>query len=402
MNKPSAQIFRQEAVEHYLHVEDGKGLARISPPWSWSLLWTVVVIVLVALTFSVVGNVEVNGRARGILRPGSIRNLVAQTSGTVTEVLEHSGQAVRGGSLMLKIDSTSVRSQLLEAQRQVDVIETDFTAVAHRQDSTYELQVSQLQQRLAMLREQVKSQNGSLQIYERKLHANQVLEEDGLVSTIAVDEAKEALYQAQRQLNASRQSLVQTQQELTSLQGRRQDELWQQEQARKTAQAKVEAIGVNVGIGIIRAPEDGVVEAILVKPGDAVQAGQVVGKLVPKGDPMQVVAFLSEKDRAFVKTGEMARLELDQLPYSEYGTLNAKVLRISDDLADPFEIQEALGPSAKADSSVYRVDLQVMEDSAVQRAGVRLRTGMLLYARFNLRRQRPITLVLDPLKRWFK
>lgn len=402
MSQPSPQLFRQEALKHYLRAEDGKGLARVSPPWSWALLWTVVAFVLVALVSSVVGSVEVNGRAQGILRPGSIRNLVAQAGGTVTEVMEHSGQTVRAGSLMLKIDSTSVQSQLLEAQRQVDVIKTDFTAFANRQDRAYEEQVSQLQERVAMLREQVKSQKGSLEIYERKLHANQVLEKDGLVSAITVDEAKEALSQAQRQLNGNRQTLVQTEQELTSLQGRRQDELWQREQTRKAAQAKVEAIGVNVGIGVIRAPEDGMVEAILVKPGDAVQAGQVVGKLVPKGDPMQVVAFLSEKDRAFVKVGDVARLELDQLPYSEYGTLKAKVVRISDDLADPFEIQEALGPSAKTDASVYRVELQVLEDAAVQRAGARLRTGMLLNARFTLRKQRPITLVLDPLKRWFK
>ena len=253
-----------------------------------------------------------------------------------------------------------------------------------------------------MLQEQVKSQGYSIQVYERKLKANQTLQKDGLVSALTVDEAREALYQAQRQANSNQQALVQAEQELASLQGNRQNDLWQREQARKAAQAKVNAIGVNLDLGSIRAPSDGLVEAFLVKPGDVVQAGQVVGKLVPKGVPMQVVAFLPEKDRAFVRVGDVAQLELNQLPYSEYGTLKARVLDISDDLADPFEIQEALGPSAKTDVSVYRIELQVLEDAAVQRAGARLRTGMLLNARFTLRKQRPITLVLDPLKRWFK
>lgn len=402
MTQPSPNLFRQEALQHHLRAEEGRGLARVSPPWSWTLLWTVVAFVGGALVFSVTGQVEVNGRGRGILRPGSVRSLVAQVGGTVTEVPVRSGQEVRAGAGMLRIDSAAVQSQLLEAQRQVQRLQLDFKGYAARQDRTFEEQVAQLQRRVAMFQDQVKSQEQSLGVYERKVKANQALAKDGLVSAITVDEAREALAQAQRQLSGARQAMGQARQELASLQGRRQDELWQREQTAQAAQAKVDAIGVNVGQGLLQAPEDGVVEAILVKPGDVVQPGQVVGKLVPKGDPLQVVAFLPEKDRAFVKVGDTAHLELDQLPYSEYGTLKAQVLRISDDLASPYELQEALGPNAKSEASVYRVELKVLEEEAARKAGVRLRTGMLLNARLTLRRQRPITLVLDPLRRWFK
>ena len=402
MTQPTPNLFRQEALQHHLRAEEGRGLARVSPPWSWALLWTVVAFVGAALVFSVTGQVEVNGRGRGILRPGSVRSLVAQVGGTVAEVQVRSGQEVKAGAGMLRIDSASVQSQLLEAKRQVQMLNLDFKAYAARQDRTFEEQMAQLQRRVVMLQDQMKSQEQSLWVYERKVKANQVLAREGIVSAITVDEAREALAQAQRQLSGARQALVQAKQELASLHGRRQDELWQREQASQSAQFKVDAIGVNVDQGAFQAPEDGVVEAILVKPGDVVQPGQVVGKLVPKGDPLQVVAFLPEKDRAFVKVGDTAHLELDQLPYSEYGTLKAQVLRISDDLASPYELQEALGPNTKPEASVYRVELKVLEDEAARKAGVRLRTGMLLNARLTLRKQRPITLVLDPLRRWFK
>ena len=358
--------------------------------------------VLSALAFAVVGRVEVNGRGRGMLRPGSVRNLVAQAGGTVSEVVVQSGEAVRAGARMMTVDSAAVQSQLLEAQRQVDTLKTDFAPFAERQDRTYEEQVAQLKARLVMLEDQVGSQADSLLVYERKWKANQALAKDGLVSAITVDEAREALSQAQRQLNGNRQALLQARQEWASLLGRREDELWQRNQSRQTAQAKVDALGINLSLGTLLAPEDGTVEAVLVKPGDVVQAGQVVGKLVPRGEPLQVVAFLPEKDRAFVRVGDEARLELDQLPYSEFGTLKAKVLRIGDDLAGAQELQEGLGHTAKNEVPVYRVELQVLEGGAAIEAGTRLRTGMLLNARFVLRKQRPITLVLDPLKRWFQ
>ncbi len=400
MPQPSTQLFRQEALKHYLRAEEGRGVARVSPPWSWALLLIVMLFVLTALGFAVVGRVEVNGRGRGMLRPGSVRNLVAQTGGTVVEVVVQSGEAVRAGGRMMRIDSASMQSQMLEAQRQVDTLRTDFAPFAERQDRTYEEQLAQLKSRLVMLEEQVGSQADSLPVHERKWKANQVLEKDGLVSAITVDEAREALSQAQRQLNGNRQTLLQARQEWASLLGRREDELWQRKHSRHTAQAKVDALGINLGLGTLLAPEDGTVEAVLVKPGDVVQVGQVVGRLVPKGEPLQVVAFLPEKDRAFVRVGDEARLELDQLPYSEFGTLKARVLRIGDDLAGPQELQEGLGHTAKTEFPVYRVELQVLDGGAAMEAGTRLRTGMLLNARFVLRKQSPITLVLDPLKRW--
>lgn len=402
MSNPPTQLYRQEALNHYFLAEEGRGIARVSPPWSWTLLWAVMLFVLSALAFAVVGRVEVNGRGRGMLRPGSVRNLVAQAGGTVSEVVVQSGEAVRAGARMMTVDSAAVQSQLLEAQRQVDTLKTDFAPFAERQDRTYEEQVAQLKARLVMLEDQVGSQADSLLVYERKWKANQALAKDGLVSAITVDEAREALSQAQRQLNGNRQALLQARQEWASLLGRREDELWQRNQSRQTAQAKVDALGINLSLGTLLAPEDGTVEAVLVKPGDVVQAGQVVGKLVPRGEPLQVVAFLPEKDRAFVRVGDEARLELDQLPYSEFGTLKAKVLRIGDDLAGAQELQEGLGHTAKNEVPVYRVELQVLEGGAAIEAGTRLRTGMLLNARFVLRKQRPITLVLDPLKRWFQ
>jgi multidrug efflux pump subunit AcrA (membrane-fusion protein) len=152
----------------------------------------------------------------------------------------------------------------------------------------------------------------------------------------------------------------------------------------------------------VRAPRAGVIEALLVRAGDVVSPGKALGKLVPLAPPMEVVCFLAEKDRAFVRAGAAALLELDQLPYAEYGTLKAKVLRLSSDLASPLEVQEALGEGQTLHAPCVRVDLAIMDPSAAVEANVPLRSGMLMDVRFTLRRQRLITLVLEPLRKWLR
>jgi hypothetical protein len=94
------------------------------------------------------------------------------------------------------------------------------------------------------------------------------------------------------------------------------------------------------------------------------------------------------------------RLELDQLPYGEYGTLGARVVRISDDLASPHEVTQALGDERKLDGPAFRVVLAITDQGSARNADVTLSSGMLMKVRYTLRRQRPITIVLEPLRKW--
>lgn len=403
MNQPNPNLFREEALEHYLQAEEGRGLVKVSPPWTWMLLWILLAVLGAALLASFLGHVEVNGRGRGIVRPATgVRMLVSQSEGFVGRIEVRSGQTVKAGTILLHIEAPNIQSQILEAERQTEAVRIDYQALSKRQDAAYAEQAERLNRRISQLQEQIVSFKESIQLYDRKLKAKQALQKDGLVSTFEVEDAREGVAQAQRQLSVGQQALNQTKQEQAALEGRRQDELWQRKQVIQNAESRRDGLAFFQRQTVVQAPEDGVVEALLVKPGEVVQAGQIVGKLIPHGAPLQVVSFLAEKDRAFVKTGDEVHLELEQLPYAEYGTLRARVIRVNDDLASPYEIREALGEDQKLDISTYRVELEITDAKALDSAKVKLRTGMLMNVRYTLRRQRLITLVLDPLRRWFR
>lgn len=403
MNQLNPNLFREEALKHYLQAEEGRGLVKVSPPWTWMLLWILLAALGAALLASFLGHVEVNGRGRGIVRPATgVRMLVSQSGGVVRRIEVRSSQAVKAGTVLLHIEAPNIQSQLLEAERQTEAVKVDYRALSVRQDVAYTEQAQRLKGRINQLQGQITSYRESIQLYDRKLKAKQALQKDGLVSAFEVEDAREGVAQAQRQLSGSQQSLDQVKQEQAALEGRRQDDLWQRKQVVQNAESKRDGLAFVQGQTVLQAPEDGVVEALLVKPGEVVQAGQVLGKLIPQGAALQVVSFLAEKDRAFVKAGDEVHLELEQLPYAEYGTLRARVIRVNDDLASPYEIREALGEDQKLDGSTYRVELEITDANALDSAKVKLRTGMLMNVRFTLRRQRLITLVLDPLRRWFR
>lgn len=400
---PDRGIFREEAIRHLLSAEEGRGLVRVSPPWTWALLWVVVAGVGAALAASFLFDVEVTGRGRGILQPTTgVRALTSQMTGTVARVEARSGDRVKAGAPLLRLESATAQAQLLEADRELEALRTRFAEAASQQDRHYAEQVQSLNARARRLAEQIASLRGSLSHQEQRLEADRQLLRKGLVAALTVAETQDALAQAQRQLIGAESTLDQTRQELASLEGRRQDDLWQRQQHLDAARNKRDSVAVMMQQAVILAPEDGTVEALLPKVGDVVQAGQVVGRIVPVDSPLQAVSFLPEKDRAFAKPGDEVHLELDQLPHAEYGTLRARIVRIGDDLASPSEIRDALGDGQRLDAPSYRVELQITDAHAADAAGVKLRTGTLLDARFTLRRQRLVTLVLSPLRAWFR
>jgi membrane fusion protein len=403
MSGSSPGLFRKEALQHFLQAEEGRGLVRVAPPWTWALLLAMLSGLGAALLASIFGKVEVNGRGRGILRPTSgIRMVIAKLDGTVGQIDVHSGQQVKAGDLLVQIEAPPVQAQLLEAERQVQTVRKHFKVTAALQDRAQAEQSRRLRARIDKLKEQIGSQRNSIEMLARDLERNLALERAGIVSPAAVDLARESAAQAQRQSHLMEQALEQASQEWAGLDNSRQESLWQRRLTIQNAEVRAESLAFMLGQTRLEAPEDGMVEAMLVKPGEVVRTGQALCKLIPRNAPLHVVAFLEEKDRAFVKPGDEVKLELDQLSYAEYGTLRARIERISDDLAAPFELHEALGDTPLPNLPTFRVELRITDASAVAKAGIPLRSGMLMNARFTLRRQRLITLVLDPLRKWLR
>jgi membrane fusion protein len=304
--------------------------------------------------------------------------------------------------VLARIEAPPIRAQLLEARRMTESIRGDFRAAAARQDLAHTEQEARLRSRMARLQDAAASHRQSVARLEQALQRQWALEREGIISAARLDEAREELAQAHRQLNSTEQGMDQASQESAALANQRQDQLWQRHQTIRGAETREQSLAVMLKQTVLEAPEAGTVEAMLVKAGEAVRSGQPLCKLIPRTAVLHVVTFLPEKDRAFVRKGDEVHLELDQLPYAEYGTLRARVERISDDLAAPFELQEALGDTPAAAQPTFRVELAIVDDQAARRAGVPLRSGMLLNARFTLRRQRLITLVLDPLRKWLR
>jgi len=381
-------LFRPAAIEGRAEGADTETLA-VDAPWSWTVFALAAAILATALLLGVLVRVEVTGRARGAVVPiGGVRTIDATANGVVAEVFRGRGDRVRAGEPLLRIVSPQAEAGVVAAEGALAAEQ-----LAPDDDASFIRQREALRTRAAIQREQIDSAARSVTLREETMKRRIALHDTGLASGSDVDVEREAVEAARRQLSGARAALVQTSQEMAALEESR--DARRRERQVRIAQAAAGRNAAHVPLGqlVVRAGSSGTIESLAARAGDVVATGASLGRIVPDDVPLRIVCFLRQDDRRFVRAGDVARIELDELPKIEFGTIPARVIAISRDLATDADVHEVLN-RPDASGAVYRVELE-----PVGNAGT-LRTGMLLRARFVLRRERPLALLFAPLRRW--
>ena len=400
---PGPRLFRQEALNAHLQEIEGKGILKVSPFWSWAVLVSFGSLILMAGVFSVLGKVEITGRGPGILRPvGGVRRLMAPGPGVVAEVLVHPGDRVKAGDPILRMDFSELLGSVLEADQALRARGQAFGGVARSQALLFDQQIRTAEAQVLSLTREISSYSRVRDRAQQRLTAHQELYRLGLIGRLEVHDHEDQLEAAQRAVAAGEQSLSQAKQERMVLEAQRREQTWSQSAEQAQARTRRDSLAFRMRENLITSPVDGIVDGLVLSPGDQVLAGALVAKVVPTGTALRGVAFLDEKDRAFVKEGDWVALELARAGRAPPSTKVTLAPALRTDLASSTEMMEAFGTTqALPEIPSFKVLIRLEPAVAGKLARMPLRSGTILKARFTLRRQRLITIVIEPLQRWF-
>jgi len=139
----------------------------------------------------------------------------------------------------------------------------------------------------------------------------------------------------------------------------------------------------------LTAPVAGTVQQLAIHtPGGVVTAAQALMVIVPADQPLEVEAFLENKDIGFVRPGLDVGLKVETFTFTKYGVIPGRVLSLSNDAIE----DERRG-------SLYSMRVALLEDSIqVGKQRVKLSPGMAIRAEIKTDQRRVIDYFLSPLK----
>lgn len=218
----------------------------------------------------------------------------APVATTVRRIFVREGDHVRKGQPLLQLDDADVRSTAARALAQIKSAEAEQS----------ELKTGGTQEQVLALDAQLTKARTALDVARRNLDAFRVLEKQGAASPGEVKQAEEALQRAQADYTLAEQ---------TKKDRYSQPEVVKVQAQGTEAQAAYDAAEDALLKSNVRAPFDGIVYSLPVKPGAYVQTGDL---LLQEGvlSRMLVRTYVDEPDIGRLAGGEKIEVTWDALP----------------------------------------------------------------------------------------
>lgn len=407
-------------------------------------MFLIVLFVVIALIWAMVGKMDVVATAQGKLIPDDrIKTIQPLEPAKVTAIHVVDGQEVKEGDLLIELDGTiaaadvqRLKSELSTARLQsmragifLEVLSNPAAprtlsslvpdadhyklaaeqALLEGQLAEYYSKDSQLQsdieRREAELRgtgELLKKLEETAPIARKRVEDLKALLDKNFVSKHEYLQQEKERIEIERDLSAQRNH----QQEIASSlqQARRQKESLLAETRRtildernqselKVAELEQELIKAQQRGRFTRltAPVSGTVQQLAVHTvGGVVTEAQALMVIVPKDNPVVVEAFVQNKDIGFVYAGQDVVVKVETFPFTKYGTIPGKVVTVSNDAVN----DEKRGLIYPARIKLGRSTMKVEQKT------INLTPGMAVTAEVKIGKRKVIEYFLSPLMQY--
>jgi membrane fusion protein len=338
-------LFRPEAVE--AQRQQGLGSVQLVRPLAMRVLTLGVVLTASAVALFL-WRAEYTRKAQtsGVLSPdrGLIR-LVPAAAGTVLERRITEGQQVQSGEVLfvLSLDrptldsgaQAQVRLSLNERQRSLEDAARQQRQLASGQLLAMDRRLQALEVELAQLDAEAALQAQRLVLAQQALARLESLRNDQFISSAQVQGKSEEVLGLRAQAMALSRQKAALVRERAELEGERaglpmlargaQGDIERDLALLSREAAEQDAVRQLV----VRAPQAGIVSAVLAEPGQSVSPSSALASLVPAGAELQAHLYAPSSAVGFVRPGQAVRLRFEAFPYQKFGHLPGHVLQVS-------------------------------------------------------------------------
>jgi hemolysin D len=343
--------------------------------------------------------------------------------GVVKTIAVEEGQHVKAGQLLVALDSTatgadaaSTRQQLnaarLEAARLRVVLDLDKGKTLAKPDgvsdeefnlalSLARSQTIEQQHRLASLAQEIERQKSNqasakadmakaketLPLVQERADMSRQMVEGGVLSKMDYLRAEQELVDLQREADSAAAKVKEAKAAIASLQQQRQQaeaefkrdrmkELTEAEAKVKQLTEELTKADQRKSLQRILSPVDGVVQELQVHTiGGVVQPAEALMQIVPENATVEIEAKIFNKDIGFVHEGQAAVIKMEAFPFTRYGTLDGKVIEVSDDAIEDQKQGLLFTARIAVPNPKLRVDDKMMPLSPGMVASVEIKTG---------------------------
>lgn len=410
----SNDLFRKEALEARRTSWLG-GISLVQPLRFWFLTAGASLAAVTIVFFLLLGTYTRRSTVMGRLVPShGLATVLAPSTGVVNRIKVTEGQWVSEGQSLAVVmvpratpaggDTLAALSQRFEERREglhssLDAQQQQLRAQAEGLTK----QLAATRNELTQIEAEVVTRERQARIARETLERLRQLEGGQYVSVLQIKQQESAVLEyagqaqtLQRQAIGARRTIAQLEQALGELPA--QTLAVDADFKRNFAQLEQERVEIEArGALVVSAPVNGLVATQVVKPGQAVQAGQALLSLLPGDGKLEAELLVPSRAIGFIEPGDRVLLRYQAYPYQKFGHHVGEVARISRSALTAGELGTLAG-NVRQDEPVYRVTVALARQSVTAFGQSEpLRPGMLLDADILGDKRKLIEWIFEPL-----
>jgi membrane fusion protein len=406
-------LFRSESEQARANAWLGRIL--LLRPLSFTLLTAAAIAVALALAALFIwGEYTRKARVSGVLAPRhGVTRVLAQQGGVVRQLHAREGARVeQGEALAALVDARagtsmealagSVRRQLEERRHALGLQRRHAVEALLSEQAGLEHRRAALDRELAQLETEIDIHSRRLGLAQSAASRWVKLEASGFISTAAADREREAAFDVESRLEASRRSRLALARERSAveIEARTLKARGEAQVAAIDAQAAAldqERVEREVQHHLaVLSPVRGTVGTVLVEPGQMVVAGAPLATILPDGAPLEAHLFAPSRSIGFLRVGQDVLLRYMAYPHQKFGSHAGRVAAIA---RSPLAASD-LGfvPPDGSREPLYRIKVELAAQSVPAYGREEpLQPGMQVEADLLLDRRSLIEWVFEPL-----
>ena len=414
------KIFRQVALDRLASPEQLDQVMQVTTPKGWLGLAAIGAALIAAGAWSVTGTVPEQVNGRGILiRSGGIFQVVAQSSGAVSDVSVEVGDRVTEGQVIARIAQPELLQRISRARARVTQLSAEHKEVLRFEERSAQLNRTYAATRRSSLAKSIEASEEILRALEQRIKNQETLLKQGLFTPQQLLQTKAEHAQHQEKLQTSRTELVQL--DVNNLQTRNSAtrQIEESRSALADAQRELDQLEHQLRLAAdVTAPSAGDVIEVTTEQGTLVQPGHSVLSLSLNGlqpTSLRAVIFIPSVYGKRIRPGMEVQLAPSTVEPEEYGYLVGRITYVSDYPATSKAMMlhlknEQLVQALAGQDAPFEVHADLLPDpgtisrfrwTSSKGPATQLQSGTPALGRVIVDERRPIFMVLPQLRRLF-
>lgn len=331
----AAGFFRKAALEKLSTPEKLDQLIKVTSPKGWIALFTIVIALVTAISWSFFGNVKTKLNVVGVLLGGEIHEVVATSQGQLISLNVKIGDVIKEGDVIASIEQPELFQQIEEVKASLKEREFDLEQLLSYGSQDTRIQRQLVQQQRSSIDLQTQSENKNLEFLRNQLETEKDLLKQGLITKSQVVNTQQQIEAAKNSIERFKSQRVQTSSQKLNIGFDLKQKINVNRQRIAETKRRLKHLQERYDIQTnIRSSYTGEVVEVLTDTGVIVGQGIPLFKLKNQnqivGDKLRGVLYIPSQDGKKIKEGMEALVVPSTVQPQEYGFMKGKVTYVSD------------------------------------------------------------------------